>query len=236
MQRFIIVGDVHGCSAELAALLERIGPTSDDRVALVGDVIAKGPGSREVLALVREVGAKVALGNHEERLLEARRAQRAGRPLPKLDKTHVALLEKLDEREWAELEAMPLWLDLDERLRVVHAGLIPGVPMAEQDPYHLTHLRSISATGEPSSKWGPPWGAIYAGPPHVVFGHNARKDPQLHPDATGLDTGCVYGGYLTALVVPAGSLPPEPADRRDALVAVTAREPYSDYGGPLQNR
>jgi hypothetical protein len=236
MRRFIIVGDVHGCSTELTALLDRIGPTADDQVALVGDVIAKGPRSREVLTLVRELGAKVALGNHEERLLEARRAQRAGRPLPKLDKTHAALLSELDDREWAELEAMPLWLDLDERVRVVHAGLVPGVPIERQDPYHLTHVRSISDAGEPSSKWGPLWGARYQGPPHVVFGHNARKDPQLHPDATGLDTGCVYGGFLTALVIPAGSLPPAPADRRDALVAVQAREAYADYGGPLQNR
>ena len=236
MRRSIIIGDVHGCSAELKALLDRIGPTRDDTVALVGDLVAKGPRSREVLSMVRELGAKVALGNHEERLLEARRARRAGEPLPKLDKTHAALLEELEDQEWAELEALPLWLDLDERLRVVHAGLVPGVPIEQQDPYHLTHVRSISETGEPSTKWGPPWGARYSGPPHVVFGHNARKDPQLHPDATGLDTGCVYGGLLTALVIPTGSLPPEPAERRDALVSVQAREAYSDYGGPLQNR
>ena len=133
------------------------------------------------------------------------------------------------------LESLPRWLDLDERLRVVHAGVMPGVAMADQDPYHLTHLRSISDLGEPSTKWGSPWGALYQGPPHIVFGHNARKDPQLHPYATGLDTGCVYGGALTALVVPKGGLPPEPADRLDALVRVPAREAYANYGGALSN-
>lgn len=236
MERWVIVGDVHGCVAELDALLDRVGISDGDGLVFVGDLVAKGPRSREVLARARALGAQVALGNHEERLLEARRARREGRPLPKLDKTHAALLDELDEEEWSMLESLPLWLELDERLRVVHAGLVPGLPMAEQDPYHLTHLRSISDAGEPSTKWGPPWGVHYRGPPHVVFGHNARKDPQLHPDATGLDTGCVYGGSLTALAMPKGSSPPEPRERPDALISVRAREAYSDYGGPLQNR
>jgi hypothetical protein len=236
MDRWVIVGDVHGCSAELDDLLDRVGISAGDGLAFVGDLVAKGPRSREVMKRARELGAQVALGNHEERMLDAHRARLAGRPPQKLDKTHVALLEELDDEEWSMLEALPLWLDLEAGLRVVHAGLVPGIPMAEQDPYHLTHLRSISDAGEPSSKFGPPWGARYRGPPHVVFGHNARKDPQLHPDATGLDTGCVYGGRLTALVIPKGTEPPAPDVRADALVSVPAREAYSDYGGPLQNR
>lgn len=236
MRRLIVVGDVHGCSAELDSLLDRVGVAAGDTLAFVGDLVAKGPHSREVLRIARELGAKVALGNHEERLLEARRARREGLPLPKLDTTHAALLDELDDEEWAQLEALPLWLDLDPALRVVHAGVIPGLTMADQDPYHLTHLRSISDDGKPSSKWGPPWGARYVGPPHIVFGHNARKDPQVHRDATGLDTGCVYGGELTAFVLEQGSAPPAATDRLDALVRVRARKAYSDYGGPLQNR
>jgi hypothetical protein len=236
MQRLIVVGDVHGCSSELDALLDQLAVTSTDQLALVGDLVAKGPNSRLVLKLVRELGAAVAVGNHEQRLLEARAAKREGRPLPKLDSTHERLLGELTDDDWAMLEALPLWLDLGERYRVVHAGIVPGVPMPEQDPYHLTHLRSISESGQPSTKWGPPWGARYTGPPHIVFGHNARRDPQLHPHATGLDTGCVYGGALTALVVPKDSDPPEPRDRADALVSQPARRAYSDYGGPLQNR
>lgn len=236
MPRFIVIGDVHGCSTELEALLERLAPAGADQVAFVGDLVAKGPHSRRVLGVVRELGARVALGNHEERLLEARAARREGRPLPRLGASHLRLLDELDDDDWQMLEAMPRWLELDPRLRVVHAGIVPGIPMDEQDPHHLTHVRSISASGEPSSRWGPPWGALYRGPPHIVFGHNARKDPQLHPDATGLDTGCVYGGALTALVLEQGEAPPPPGERGDVLVAEPARRAYSDYGGPLQNR
>ena len=115
----------------------------------------------------------------------------------------------------------------------MHAGVFPGVPFEQQDPWLVTHMRAILDTGEPSAKWGPLWGTKYKGPPHIVFGHNARKEPQLHADATGLDTACVYGGALTALVLPGGEQLPPPQERRDLLVSERAREAYSDYGRPL---
>jgi len=232
--RTIVIGDVHGCAAELDRLLDKVAPTEDDTLTFVGDLVARGPDTRKVLRTVRSLGARVVRGNHEERLLGGRAARRAGAPPPKLGKTHQALLEELDDADWAMLEALPLSLDLpDDGLRIVHAGVVPGVPFEAQDPYLLTHLRSIADDGTPSVKWGTPWGARYEGPPHVVFGHNARKDPQLHPDATGLDTGCVYGGALTALVLTRGAAMPPPSSRRDVLVSIPAKKAYSDYGQPL---
>jgi hypothetical protein len=236
MPRLIVIGDVHGCSSELEALLTRLAPVRDDRLIFVGDLVAKGPNTRLVLQTVRRLGAEVTLGNHEKRLLDARAARREGRPLPRLEPTHERALDELTDDDWTLIEAMPLWLDVDRHVRVVHAGIVPGIPMDQQDPQHLVTLRSISESGEPSSKWGPPWAARYEGPPHIVFGHNARKDPQLHPDATGLDTGCVYGGSLTALVIPLGSTPPAAHERADALIAEPARRAYANYGGPLANR
>lgn len=234
MTRTLIIGDVHGCAGELSALLDRLGPTTGDDLCFVGDLVARGPDSRGVLRIARETGAKVVLGNHEERLLEARRARRDGTPLPKLGGSHRRLLDELDDIEWAQLEAFPLKVDLDAQgLRVVHAGLVPGIPFEEQDPWLVTHIRSISDDGVPSKHWGPPWGARYQGPPHVVFGHNARKYPQLHAHATGIDTACVYGGALTAFVLPHGAKIPAPAERGDALVSVPARQAYVDYGQPL---
>lgn len=233
MARTILIGDVHGCAVELSELLERLAPSRSDRVVFVGDLVARGPDSRRVLRIVREIGALSVRGNHEEKLLAARQARRAGRAKPKLGASHAALVEQLDEEEWAQLEALPLRLELEPLgLWVVHAGVVPGVAWEAQDPWILTHIRSLDDDGTPSARWGRPWGASYRGP-HIVFGHNAQRAPQLHVDATGIDTACVYGGELTALVLLDGAPIPPSENRREALVSVAAKQPYVDYGRPL---
>ena len=66
----------------------------------------------------------------------------------------------------------------------------------------------------------------YEGPPHVVFGHNAQSEPQIHAWATGIDTGVVYGEKLTAMVLEKRQ-PVPPADRRlEALFSVPASARY----------
>ena len=72
--RTVIVGDVHGCSAELETLLERIAFADGDRLVMVGDLVARGPDSSGVLAIVRSAKGRSALGNHEAKLLSWRRA------------------------------------------------------------------------------------------------------------------------------------------------------------------
>jgi hypothetical protein len=97
---------------------------------------------------------------------------------------------------------------------VVHGGLVPGVAIEKQERDHLLNLRSIAADGQPSKRIeGNPWGALWPGPEQVVYGHDAIRGLQRHPFATGLDTGCVYGRALTALVLPAGELVSVPARR-----------------------
>jgi hypothetical protein len=109
----------------------------------------------------------------------------------------------------------------------VHAGLVPGIAIERQDPWVLTHIRSIDPDGSPSSKLRPPfWASLYTGPPHIVFGHNALTGLQLHSWATGLDTACVYGGALSALVLDAGAHVPPVAERESAIVSVPARRRY----------
>lgn len=234
MARTILIGDVHGCAAELNDLLSKVGVTQGDRVVFVGDLVARGPDSRGVLRLVRELGASAVRGNHEERVLAARIATQRGEPWPKIGKGHTALAKELDELEWQQLEALPLHLDVEEHaIRVVHAGVDPARRFEDQDPWMLTHMRSLLEDGTPSDRWGAPWGAVYRGPPHVVFGHNAQRAPQIHAHATGLDTACVYGGALTALVLDDKQAVPDVHTRRDALVSVPARAAYSDYGREL---
>jgi len=234
MARSIFIGDVHSCAAELAELLSAVAVTPGDRVYFTGDLLSRGPDPLGVLNLFRSLRARAAVGNHEQRLLAARHARLRGEPGPKLGSAHAQVAAVLSDDDWAILDSLPLWIDVPEHgVRVVHAGLVPGVPFEKQDPWLLTHIRSIDANGKPSEKWGTLWGSLYNEEPHIVFGHNARQRPQIHPHATGLDTACVYGGALTAMVLSEGAAPPDISHRLDALVSVRARRAYSDYGREL---
>jgi hypothetical protein len=206
--RTAIVGDVHGCYAELCRLIEKIRWASGDRLIFVGDLVARGPDGRRVLALARELGAESVAGNHDLKLLERS--------------------SEVDPADRALLASLPLWLDLPEHgLRVVHAGVMPGVPIEQQDPWVLTHIRSLDEQGQPSSARRPPlWAERYTGPPHVVFGHDALTGLQLHDWATGLDTACVYGERLSALVLDEGEPVPPKKLRKGAIVSVRAKRRY----------
>ena len=243
MSRTILIGDVHGCSAELALLLEKTAFASGDQLIFVGDLVARGPDSLGVLDIVRRTGALVVRGNHEDKILEWRRGRRAharggAEPVP-LGRLHAGVAAALRPVDWSILSSTPLWLDLPEHgLRVVHAGVLPGLPIEEQRKKTLLHVRTVGANGEArEDKDGEMlWGKRYKGPPHIVFGHNAGPLPQLHPWATGLDTGCVYGCHLTALVLGEGQkVPKDSRARRRHLVSVPARYPYF-VGPPMARR
>ena len=227
MPRTVIIGDVHGCTGELEELLEHVRfAEGADRLVLVGDLVVRGPDPRGTLALVRRLEARTARGNHEEKLLGWRNGHKS------LGPDHQRVAELLSDDDWRMLEEMPLWIDLPEHeVRVVHAGVVPGVDIDRAPAGALLKMRTL----DDRDRWsddpdaGPLWGTRYAGPPHVVFGHNARPEPQLHAWATGLDTGCVYGGKLTALVLGEGQPMPRGAAVRPLLKSVAARRKY--YGG-----
>lgn len=230
--RTVWIGDVHGCADELEELLGRLAVGAGDRVVFVGDLVARGPDSRRVLRIARELGALAVRGNHEQRVLAAHAARSRGERPPRLGPAHQRLLTELGPEDWEQLEALPLSLEFPEHgVRVVHAGVVPGVPFEEQQPWALLHIRSLTALGAASDRYSASsWALHYEGPPHVVFGHNAQAGLQLAVAATGLDTGCVYGGELTAMVLREAEAPPPPAERRDVLTSVPARRRYVDYG------
>lgn len=216
--RTIVVGDVHGCLDELQMLMTRVGRGEADRVVLVGDLVAKGPDSQGVLHWARESGAEAVLGNHDNHVLRALDGDAT------VKTHHREVARSLAPPEAAWLRARPLWIRLDGEgvgapHLVVHGGLVPGVPLEAQSRDHLLNLRSIDSEGRPSKRLdGTPWAASWPGPERVVFGHDAIRGLQRHPFATGLDTGCVYGRALTALVLPAGDLVSVPARRAYASI------------------
>ncbi len=230
--RTIVVGDVHGCLRELENLLDRARFDVTDRLVFVGDLVARGPDSLGVLALARRLGAIVVRGNHEERVLRAlgkgdtsfiggdAKASDALKP-------HAELARALSPEDAAFMLAMPLSYTMaDHDLTVVHAGIDPSLALDAQSPETLLNIRTVKKDGKKAL-----WGAVHTGPTSYVFGHNAIEKLQLHPFATGLDTGCVYGGELTALVLEAGEAPPRDVHaRRSKLVAVPAERVWFDPG------
>lgn len=227
MQRTIVVGDVHGCPDELDALLKKCGREAGDRLVLAGDLVAKGPDSKGVVERARQWRALAVLGNHDAHVLHVRQVMGGQASAPDEDvrppkAEHKVVVETLAAADWGYLEALPLYLRLGPESEgapdtaVVHAGCVPGVPLEQQRREHLITLRSIRDDGEPTKKLkGTPWASLWTGPERLVFGHDAIRGLQQYPMATGLDTGCVYGGKLTALILP---------ERR--LVAVDAKRAY----------
>ncbi|HKU40397.1 MAG TPA: metallophosphoesterase family protein [Polyangiales bacterium] len=222
MSRTLIIGDVHGCLRELEDLLDRCAYSSGDRLLFVGDLVAKGPDSRGVLALYRRLGAASVRGNHDQAVLRWQDPA-ARRAAPEKAPQHLRLARELSEEDWAVLQALPLWLKLPEfQTLIVHGGVVPGLPLERHEPELLMNMRTLrpDGTGSRRPEDGVLWGSRWPGPERVVFGHHATAGLQRHPHAVGLDTGCVYGHELTAYVLP-----------NDELISVPARAQYVPIDG-----
>jgi diadenosine tetraphosphatase ApaH/serine/threonine PP2A family protein phosphatase len=211
MPRTIVIGDIHGCAAELDDLLHLINLKSDDRVIAVGDLIVKGPKNREVLdRFIEDKRLSSVVGNHDRVIRQHLR----GEPVP-LNKPQRKAVKQLreDENRYANfLRALPYTIDLGSHL-IVHAGLRPGVSLDEQSASDLTEIRTMGA--DPARRKGVAWYDVYRGEKVVLFGHWPAAEPRRAERAIGLDTGCVYGGQLTAYIIEA-----------EEFVSVPAHEVY----------
>ena len=207
-QRTIVIGDVHGCFEELQDLLRAVKARPSDRLISVGDLVSKGPDSRSVLEwAVKAKNLECVLGNHELRL---RRHWRAG--ALSAEKSHdEATYRQLGDfyqpaMRW--LDKLPLMVS-GPGFFVIHAGFDPGEGLEWQSASQLTSLRRL--------KDGRPWYEAYRERTLAVFGHWAKRKPVVRPNAVGLDTGCVYGGSLMALILP-----------ERVLISVPARRVYAE--------
>ena len=202
MSRTLVVGDLHGCYEELSALLRRAGFGASDRLVCVGDLVVKGEKNREVLELfMTDRRCSSVIGNHDRALLEFWTGARAEKDLKPAQAECARQLEPGRDRYRDFLASLPGYIDLGSHV-VVHAGLRPGVALAEQTLDDLTALRTLGPDRE--SREGTPWYEVYDGEQTALFGHWPAGEPRRGPRAIGLDTGCVYGYKLTAYVVETG--------------------------------
>ena len=201
--RLIAIGDIHGCHLEFAELLERIAPTRDDRLILVGDLVNRGPDSLRVIDLAKQHRALALLGNHEWRLLNYRKTK----DRDFLKETDEETFARLRPEDWEFLEAMPLTHYVEELNTVfVHGGFLPNEPWQKQPASVVTRIQVIDSEGKPRKRAdapdAPSWADLWSGPPFVVYGHTPRPEIYKLKWSVGIDTGCVMGGHLTAYLLP----------------------------------
>jgi len=203
--RIIAIGDVHGCAQELESLLERLSLGSKDTVVVLGDIVNRGPDSRKVVEICRSIGAVALLGNHERRLLRARNGKR----WRKLDEVDLLTFKAMKTEDWAYLDGMRLFYHVPEQDVVfVHGGFLPGKPWQKQTERDVTRIQLVDGKGRAlkrseAPKGCPHWSELWKRAPFVVYGHTPRHEVSRTEWTLGLDTGCVYGGMLSAFVLPA---------------------------------
>ncbi|WP_326562024.1 polynucleotide kinase-phosphatase [Micromonospora sp. NBC_01796] len=251
---FDIVGDVHGCRDELETLLGRLGWTlhrdpqgrpvdathpAGRTAVFVGDLVDRGPDSPGVLRLVMGmVAAGHAIcvpGNHEQKLLRKLRGR-------DVQITHglAETLEQLDREDPAFVAEASAFIDglvshylLDGgRLVVAHAGL-----KEEYQGRASGRVRAFALFGETTGETDEyglpvryPWARDYRGSAMVVYGHTPTPTPEWVNNTICIDTGCVFGGTLTALRYPERDLVSVPAAKEyyapvRPLVSTPAVEP-----------
>ena len=234
---FDVIGDVHGCRSELETLLTELGydlvrdddgrpvdaePPAGRKAVFVGDLVDRGPDSpgvlRLVMGMVRAAHALCVPGNHENKLVRALQGRN-------VQVTHglAETLEQLAEQDDDFRKDVKGWcydlvshLVLDEgRLVVAHAGL--------KEAYHgraSARVRSFAlygdTTGETDEFGLPvryPWADDYRGRAMVLYGHTPTPEPEWINNTMCLDTGCVFGGKLTALRYPEKEVVGVPAEK-----------------------
>jgi len=201
--RIIAIGDIHGCYAEFAELLERVGIERVDKLILLGDLVNRGPDSLKVIDLAKRHQAVSLLGNHELRLLNYRRTKDPAF----LKETDEETFSRLRPEDWTYLEQMPLTHEVADLQTVfVHGGFLPNEPWARQAAQVVTRIQVIDHEGKPRKRAEcadcPAWADLWSGPPFVVYGHTPRPEIYKLKWSVGIDTACVMGGYLTAYILP----------------------------------
>ncbi|UQZ89326.1 serine/threonine protein phosphatase [Deltaproteobacteria bacterium Smac51] len=198
-QRIIAVGDIHGCYSKLKKMLGRLqwSPDSGDLLIFLGDYIDRGPQSYDVVETLIELSASprviCLMGNHERMFLDFI----SGQTLPSLYANGIAATvrdycsgdHEMSETHLTFLRNLKLYHETEHHI-FVHAGLAPGRPLAEQTPHDMLWIREKFLQSDHD------FGKT------IVFGHTPFREPVVSPGRIGLDTGAVYGGSLTAVILP----------------------------------
>lgn len=219
-ERVYAIGDVHGCRSELELLLQRItddisGAGGPAHLVFLGDYVDRGPDSAGVLGRLVDgplpgTRHSFLMGNHEEAMLSVLDGELETLP----GWLRYGGVETLESYGIARTDILRLGSDLPRHIReviprahidflracedyveagdylFVHAGIRPGISLAEQEPSDLRWIRSGFVDDDQTDH-----GVL------VVHGHTITDEPETKPNRIGIDTGCYRSGRLTALVL-----------------------------------
>ena len=199
---YVIYGDIHGCLEELEEIRKLI-PKNSFEIS-VGDILDKGPYSVETLRYVKKNKIFAVMGNHEYKHIR----KYWGRNV-KLDEDQQKVYPKLEKEDFEFIESMPFFLKLNH-LTILHAGITNWIRLNNPKLNIMTLLMFLRDVDEndkflplnhnnPNAKY---WADVYNGHEgFVVYGHNPFREIKKNKFSTGIDTGCVYGNKLTALII-----------------------------------
>jgi bis(5'-nucleosyl)-tetraphosphatase (symmetrical) len=222
------------------------------RLVLLGDLMDRGPNPVGVVRKVRELGVECVMGNHEEKHLRwhkhEKKLQETGKanPMRRMAQEAREANEALSDQDWTWLKALPLRLSLGSScvakdLWAIHGGCEPRFSLANQDPKQVIRCRYVNEAGVAvalGANLSKPEGTVYwaekwRGPESIIYGHcvhdltDVRVDEYIQPDGNpvrciGIDTGCCFGGHLTAYIM---------SDTSSSVVQVKAKKKYYEgYG------
>lgn len=247
---FDIIGDVHGCCDELETLLANLGyavvwsqdangartcavtPPAGRRAIFVGDLVDRGPRSPDVLRIVMSmVAGNAALcvpGNHDVKFLRWINGRKV-QPTHGLDVT-IGQMEaeppafRNEVRNFIDGLVSHLWLD-GGALTVAHAGI--RADMIGRSSGRVREFCLYGETTGESDEFGLPvrynWAADYTGSSTIVYGHTPILGADWLNSTLCIDSGCVFGGKLTALRWP-----------EKEIVSVPAARVYAEPKRPLR--
>ena len=200
MRQFII-GDIHGCFAELQELLDKAGLAEDDEIIALGDIVDRGPDSPRVLQFFQShPQARSLVGNHERKHIRSFHREIAP-----------ALSQVISRQQFGAeypqaiefMQTFPRAIELSDAL-LVHGFFEPDVPLEQQRDTVL--IGTLSGEKYLSETYARPWYELYRSDKPLVVGHRdflGTGEPFIYQDRVfGLDTGSYHGGTLTGMLLP----------------------------------